>query len=137
MRIKREIFKEYDIRGLYPKEINKGIVYKISRGFVKFLKLGTGDRVVVGRDKRPSSKVLAQSFINGLVDSGINVIDVGAVSTPELYFAVPFFKTKAGAMITASHLAKNENGIKFTRQDAEPIGGKEIQKIYELAKNIN
>jgi len=136
MKVNPNIFKEYDIRGKYPKEINEKIVYKIGRGFVNFLKINSG-KIVVGRDKRPSSKILAQALIDGLADSGIDIIDVGAVTTPELYFAVPFFNAKGGAMITASHLAKNENGIKLTRQDAEPIGGKEIQKIYELTKNIN
>lgn len=137
MKVNPNIFKEYDIRGKYPKEINEKIVYKIGRGFVNFLKLKAGDKIVVGQDQRPSSSKLAQVFISSLLDSRINVIDIGKVTTPMLYFAVPFFKAKGGAMITASHIAKNSNGIKFTRKDAEPIGGKEIQKIYELTKNIN
>lgn len=137
MKVNPDIFKEYDIRGKYPKEINKNIVYKIGRGFVKFLKLKTGNKIVVGQDKRPSSSKLAHVFISSLLDSGINAIDIGKVTTPMLYFAVPFFKAKGGAMITASHIEKNSNGIKFIRKDAEPIGGKEIKKIYELTKNIN
>jgi len=140
MAVNRNIFKEYDIRGKYPKEINLKIARRIGRAFVKFLKINPpagGGKIVVGRDKRPSSKILARAFINGILNSGIEIIDVGAVTTPELYFAVPFLGAKGGAMITASHLQKNNNGIKFVRQDSEPIGGKEIQKIYELAKNIN
>jgi len=136
MVVNPSIFKEYDIRGKYPKEINKDVVYKVGRAFVNFLKLKRGSRIIVGRDKRPSSAKLAQSFVSSLLDSGINIIDIGVVSTPMLYFAVPFFKAKGGAMITASHLAKNNNGIKFTRQDAEPIGGKELQKIYEITKGL-
>jgi phosphomannomutase len=134
MAVNKAIFKEYDIRGKYPQEINAEIMRKIGRGFAKFLKISSG-KIVVGRDKRPSSKILASAFISGFTDLKINIIDVGIVTTPELYFAIPFFKAQGGAMITASHLAKSENGIKLTRQDAEPIGGKEIQKIYELAKN--
>jgi phosphomannomutase/phosphoglucomutase len=137
MKVNPNIFKEYDIRGKYPKEINEKTVYKIGRGFVNFLKLKTGDKIVIGQDQRPSSSKLAQAFISALLDSRINVINIGKVTTPMLYFAVPFFKAKGGAMITASHIAKNSNGIKFSRKDAEPIGGKEIQKIYELTKNIN
>jgi len=137
MKVNPNIFKEYDIRGKYPKEINEKVVYKIGRGFVNFLKLKAKDKIIVGQDQRPSSQKLAQAFISALLDSRINVIDIGKVTTPMLYFAVPFFKAKGGAMITASHIAKNSNGIKFTRKDAEPIGGKEIQKIYELTKNIN
>lgn len=134
MAVNKAIFKEYDIRGKYPKEINAEIARRISRAFIKFLKLRSGT-IIVGYDKRPSSKVLAKAFINGLADSEIDIIDIGAVTTPELYFAVPFLKAQGGAMVTASHLAKNENGIKFTRQNAEPIGGKEIQKIYELTRS--
>ena len=134
MAVNKAIFKEYDVRGKYPKEINAEIVRHIARAFVKFLKLKNG-KIVVGQDKRPSSKILASAFIAGLADSKIDIIDIGAVTTPELYFAVPFLKATGGAMITASHLAKNENGIKFTRKDAEPVGGKDLQKIYELAKN--
>ena len=137
MVVNPNIFKEYDIRGRYPKEINKNIVYKIGRAFVNFLKIKGRNTIVVGQDQRPSSSKLARIFISSLLDSGINVIDIGKVTTPMLYFAVPFFKAKGGAMITASHIVKNSNGIKFTRKDAEPIGGKEIQKIYELTKNIN
>jgi phosphomannomutase len=136
MTVNRNIFKEYDIRGVYPKEINQDTVHKIGRGFVEFLKLKAGDEIVVGQDQRSSSSKLAQAFISALFDSRINVIDIGKVTTPMLYFAVPFFRAKGGVMITASHITKNSNGIKFTRKDAEPIGGKEIQKIYEITKRL-
>lgn len=135
MGVNPSIFKEYDIRGKYPEEINEKTVYQIGRVFVKFLKLKTGDRIVVGRDKRPSSPKIARSFIAGLLDAGISVIDIGQVTTPMLYFAVPFLKTEGGTMITASHISKDSNGLKFVKKDSEPIGGKELQKIYELTKN--
>jgi phosphomannomutase len=134
MAVNRGIFKEYDVRGKYPQEINAKVGYKIGLAFAKFLSL-KNNSAVVGYDKRPTSPKLARAFISGLVDSGVNVIDIGVVTTPMLYFAVPFFKAKGGAMITASHLKETSNGIKFTRRDAEPVGGGEIQKIYELAKN--
>lgn len=94
MKVNPNIFKEYDIRGKYPKEINEKTVYKIGRGFVKFLKLKARDKIIVGQDQRPSSSKLARVFISALLDSGINVIDVGKVTTPMLYFAVPFLRQK-------------------------------------------
>jgi phosphomannomutase len=135
MKVNRDIFKEYDIRGKYPREINAKVVCQISRAFAKFLKLKEKDIIVVGRDKRPSSEILTKAFIAGLANFEVSVLDIGKVSTPMLYFAVPFLGASGGVMITASHLSQNNNGIKFVRRDAQPIGGKEIQKIYEIAKN--
>lgn len=128
MKVNPSIFKEYDVRGKYPKEINEKIAYKIAQGFVKFLKPGKGGKIIVGRDKRPSSPKLTKAFISGILDFGIDVIDIGTVATPMLYFAVPFLKAKGGAMITASHIAKKHNGIKFVRKNSEPISGLEIKQ---------
>lgn len=132
MKVNPNIFKEYDVRGKYPQEINAKVAYQIGRGFVKFLKLGKSGKIVIARDKRPSSPKLAKAFVSGVLDSGINVIDIGEATTPMLYFAVPFLKARGGAMITASHLAKNRNGIKFVREKSEPIGGLEIKQIINL-----
>ncbi len=136
MKVNRNIFKEYDIRGTYPREINEKITYGIGRAFAEFLKpnppIGESP-IVVGRDKRSSSPKLASAFISGLADSGVKVVDIGKVTTPMFYFAVPFLKARAGAMITASHLFKNNNGVKFVRRNSEPVGGNDLQKIYELS----
>lgn len=127
MAINKNIFREYDIRGLYPNEINQKTAYLIAQGFAKFLNLRHGDKIVVGYDKRPSSPKLAIAFILGLTDIGINVINVGKTTTPELYFSVPFLSGSGGAMITASHNLKKYNGIKFVRKNTEPISGLEIK----------
>jgi phosphomannomutase len=130
------IFKEYDVRGKYPKELNEKVVYKIGQEFVKFLKLKAGDKIVVARDKRPSSPTLAKAFISGILDFGIDIIDIGATETPMLYFSVPFLKAKGGAMITASHIAKNHNGIKFVREKSEPISGLEIKQTFRPTSDV-
>lgn len=135
MKIDLSIFKEYDIRGKYPEEINEKAVYKIAQGFVKFLKLKQGSKIVVGRDKRPSSPKLAKAFISGILDSGINVIDIGKITTPMLYWAAPFLKAEAGIMVTASHNPLKYNGLKFVRKNSEPVGGKDLQEIYRLTNN--
>lgn len=130
MRINESIFKEYDVRGLYPKEINEKTAYEIGRMFCVFLKLNqaTGGKIVVGHDNRTSSPKLSRAFVSGIIDSGINVIDIGNTKTPMLYFAIYHLKANGGAMITASHNMKKYNGIKFARYNAEPISGLEIKE---------
>jgi len=114
-------FHSNDIRGVYGKEVDEKLFYITARAFSKDFRL-KGKEVVVGRDIRNSSPSLAKSFIKGLVDSGVNVLDIGIVSTPAVYFASGRYK-KHGAMITASHNPKDNNGLKLTMPGAYPIGG--------------
>jgi phosphomannomutase len=129
MKIDLNIFKAYDIRGVYPDQINEEVVYQIGRAFVEFLK---PESVVVGRDMRLSSPALFKSLARGIVDQGATVIDIGQVSTDALYFASGKLNQPA-VMITASHLAGQYNGLKLSRPGAEPIGQetglKEIEKL--------
>lgn len=140
MQIKREIFKEYDIRGKYPAEINNETIYKIAVAFVKFLKLNPpagGGNIVVGYDNRPGSKKLANSAIKGIIDSGINAMVIDETKTPIFEFAVSFLKADAGMMITASHNPFKYNGIKLSGKNSIPVGGKSLIKIYEITKRQN
>lgn len=130
METKKEIFKEYDIRGHYPDEINEDTAYKIGRSFAWFLNLKAGEKIVVAKDRRPSSPKLTKAIISGITDSGINIIDIGTVYTPILYYAVPTLKAQGGVMVTGSHIAENFNGMKFIMANAEPVGGKEIEQIF-------
>ncbi|MEK7575841.1 MAG: hypothetical protein AAB491_02010 [Patescibacteria group bacterium] len=138
MKIDESIFKEYDVRGLYPKEINEKTAYEIGRMFCAFLKLNqsTGGKIVIGHDNRTSSPKLSRAFISGIIDSGINVIDIGNTKTPMLYFAIYHLKANGGAMITASHNMKKYNGIKFARANAEPISGLEIKQTLGKIKTL-
>jgi phosphomannomutase len=112
------IFKAYDVRGIYPDEIDEGIARKIGNAFVRF----TGAaRVVVGRDMRPSSEPLAAAFIDGVIRAGADVIDIGLASTDLVYFASGKLDAPA-AMFTASHNPAQYNGIKMCRAGAAPIG---------------
>ena len=104
------VFRAYDIRGIYPSELNENLAYKIGLAFGKFLGKG---RVAVGMDTRKSSPSLKGSVVRGLLESGLDVTDVGMVPTPLLYFAVAKGKMNAGAMITGSHNPKEYNGIKL------------------------
>ena len=124
------IFKAYDIRGIYGKELDEDLARKIGRGLVTF----TGCRkVAVGRDIRPHSAPLFKALAEGLAMQGADVIDIGECSTPMSYFANGTLGCDAGVMITASHNPREYNGFKLTRANAVPISGatgiKEIERI--------
>jgi phosphomannomutase len=120
MTINPEIFKAYDIRGLYPAELNEEIARQIGRGYAAYLQ----PRVVgVARDMRVSSPSIAAAFIDGLLTQGVDVIDYGMLGTDQMYFAVVEDSLDGGAQITASHNPGRYNGIKMVRQGAQPLSG--------------
>lgn len=125
------IFKAYDIRGIYPSEINEDIVYKIGKAFVDYLQV---DNVVIGRDMRTSSPSIFQALARGINEQGATIYDIGMSTTDMFYFAVEHLNASAGIMITASHNPGKYNGLKMVRKHAVPIGGdsgiKEIEAIY-------
>jgi phosphomannomutase len=124
------LFKAYDVRGVYPTEINPSIAYLIGRAFVAYLHPSD---VVVGRDMRLSSPALASALIDGILDEGANVCDIGLVSTDSLYFAVGKYGFPAGVMVTASHNPSGYNGFKFCRSEARPLSMDEgIGEIRDL-----
>jgi phosphomannomutase len=126
-----EIFKAYDVRGIYNQNLTEDIVYKIGRAFVYFLK---AKDVVVGIDMRVSSPKLSKAFMKGAADQGANAIFIGKVSTDAVYFASGFLN-KPAVMFTASHNPSQYNGIKFCKNDAIPInydtGLQKIKAIIE------
>lgn len=120
------IFKSYDVRGVYPSELNDDIAYAIGRCFVPLLDLerrGATARnsVAVARDMRPSGERLRDAFARGASEAGADVVDIGMVSTDALYFAVGKLALDGGVMITASHNPAAYNGMKFTRSQAQAI----------------
>jgi len=129
------IFKAYDVRGTYPNQINKDVACQFGRAFAAFLR---PPATVVGRDMRLSSPELFEGLIQGLVDSGVNVIDIGLCSTDALYFAVGKWGVPAGVMITASHNPKEYNGFKTCRAEAVPLSATEglnlIRDIMQRGK---
>jgi phosphomannomutase len=118
MQINPGLFKSYDVRGIYPSELNDDIAYRIGRYFVPLVK---GKRIVVGRDMRPTGEKLYEAFARGATESGADVTYIGMVSTDALYFAVGRYGFDGGVMITASHNPAQYNGMKFTRAQAEAI----------------
>jgi phosphomannomutase len=120
MRINPGIFKAYDIRGLYPGEINEEIARQIGRGFVSYLQ---ASQIGVSRDMRLSSPAIAAAFIDGARQQGTNVIDYGMLGTDMMYYAVVKDHLQGGAQITASHNPKQYNGIKMVREGAQALSG--------------
>ncbi len=112
------IFKAYDIRGIHPDEIDDTVVRRIGNAFARF---AGADRIVIGRDMRPSSEPLAAAFIEGVTRAGVDVVDIGLCSTDVVYYASGRLDAP-GAMFTASHNPAQYNGIKLCRAGAAPVG---------------
>lgn len=129
--INLSIFKSYDIRGIYPSDLNKEVAYKIGRAFVKY----TGARkVAVGRDMRISSPLLFEWLSKGIMAQGSDVYNIGEVATECIYFTVGHKGYDAGIIITASHNPKEYNGFKMVRKTADKIDvvrGRDILKMIE------
>jgi phosphomannomutase len=123
------IFKAYDVRGVYPDEIDEAVARRIGNAFAHF----TGaQHLIVGRDMRPSSEPLSAAFIDGAVVAGADVVDIGMCSTDVVYFAAGSLDAP-GAMFTASHNPAQYNGIKMCRAGAAPIGEQTgLQQIKEM-----
>ncbi len=126
------IFKAYDIRGIYPAELNAALAEDIGRAYVEF----TGARkVVVGRDMRPHSEDLFAGLTKGITGQGADVIDIGLCSTPMSYFANGSLEADGSVMITASHNPGEWNGFKLCRANAVPISG--ATGIADIERIVN
>lgn len=132
------IFKAYDIRGIYPEELDEDSAFRIAASLVQFLRNKgefKGGAMVVGRDARTSSEGLFEAITGGLISESVDVIDIGLCSTPLFYWAVNFLKAEGGIMITASHNPAQYNGFKLCRAQARPIGANSgLLEIKELAR---
>lgn len=121
-----EVFKAYDLRGVYGKDFDEELAYKLGLAFVAFRAEELGRRemkLVVASDMRLSSPKLKESLIRGMVEGGATVIDIGLASTPTFYFAVAHYNYDGGIQISASHNPKDWNGFKIVRERALPVGG--------------
>ena len=127
----KKVFKAYDIRGLYGKEIDEDLAWKIGHATGQFLRSllsgydrgqASANRIVVGRDMRPHSEPLAKHLMEGVLASGISCADIGMVDTPMVYFAVNHLGACGGIQVTASHNPMEYNGFKISGQKARPVG---------------
>ena len=120
------IFKAYDIRGLYPSELNEGIARAVGQAFPAVLDeedRASGNTVVVSRDMRVHSEPLAAALVDGLRSAGLDVLDIGMATTPMNYYATGHLGAAGGIQVTASHNPARYNGLKMSRSDAKPVSG--------------
>lgn len=122
MEFDRSIFKAYDIRGIVPDQLTTEIAYRIGNSLAGYLKPTS---LAVGYDMRTSSLEIFDALAAGILDRGVDVVDLGMISTDALYFAVGKFAYDGGVMITASHNPGNYNGFKICRREAVPLSGTE------------
>lgn len=107
------IFKAYDVRGIYPTELDENVAYKIGQAYAKSIK---PKKVAVGCDVRTSGPAIKAEFIHGLTDAGVSVVDIGTISTDMIYFAVSQYGYDGGIAVTASHNPKEYIGFKMVRE---------------------
>ena len=136
MEISKSIFREYDIRGIYPAQINEQVIHKIAKAIsVKCLNEDISE-ICIARDGRLSGEKLLSALENSLSNNGIDVINTGMATTPLLYFAAKKSKCKSGVMITGSHNPKNYNGIKLIIND-KPVSGTEIYNLIDNTEEFS
>lgn len=132
--MKEYIFRAYDIRGIYGSEIDLDLSYKIGRAFGTKLINDKKYITIVGYDNRTSSVDIFDSLSKGITDSGVDVINIGLVTTPMYYYALHMFNATSGIMITASHNPKEYNGFKISFNGKYNAYGEQIQEFKELVK---
>lgn len=133
MQVNQSIFKSYDVRGVYPTDFNEDIANKITQAYIK---LFSPRKVVLGRDVRESGESLFNSILQAFLDAGIDVLDIGVVSTDEFYFAVGNNDVDGGITVSASHNPREYNGMNFCKRGAEPISGETgLNQMKELILN--
>lgn len=126
MDVNPNIFKAYDIRGIYQQDLDESTAYKIGQAFAKLIKSENPEKkleVGVSGDMRISTPSLKASLIDGLRDSGVDVVDFGMATTPTFYFGVAYYGFDGGIQVSASHNPKEYNGFKMVRANAVPISG--------------
>ncbi len=139
-RMSMNIFKSYDIRGKYPSEIDEHTTRKIGASIAQFFKEKnqSAKNIVVGRDMRVSSRALANSLIEGVCSAGLNVVNIGVVSTEMTYFAVGYYNYDGSVMVTASHNPAEYNGFKICRERAIPVGYETgLDRIAKLTRQYH
>ena len=128
------IYKAYDVRGLVPEQLGAADAHRLGRAVARHF---GARQLVVGRDARRSSPELGDALLRGISEEGVDVIDIGLVATPMLYFAVEALSADGGVMVTASHNPAQYNGFKICREHAIPVGeASGLREIEKLAASI-
>lgn len=131
-KLNKYIFRGYDIRGVYPTDLNAEVAYTIGRSFGTYVRRLGHFTAVVGRDNRYSSDELAENLISGIRSTGVNVINLGLVTTPMYYYACIKLNNPTGIMVTASHNPKDDNGFKFAFDERGNARGEMIEEFRDF-----
>ena len=133
--IVKDAFRAYDIRGTYPEQIDEDLFYQIGKSIAtKIQKESNEKKIIICMDGRLTGPILKKSLIAGLIDTGIDIIDIGILPTPLLYFSLYHLKIDNGLMITGSHNPKNYNGIKIVI-NKKTLFNEHIMRLFETIKN--
>ncbi len=135
--INPNIFREYDIRGIYGEDLTEDVAYTIGKSFGTYIKKLGFVKTVIGYDNRLSSPSLAKSLIQGILETGVDVINLGLVTTPMYYFAKYYLEIYSGIMITASHNPKEYNGFKIAFSKIGNAYGEQIIEFRDFTKLLN
>lgn len=135
--INYNIFREYDIRGIYETDLSEDVIYTIGRAFGSKLFEQNKTETILGYDNRASSPIIYNALSKGITDSGINIINLGLVTTPMYYYALTMFTATSGIMITASHNAKEYNGLKLSLNGHYNTCGEEMKDFLTYLKEAN
>jgi phosphomannomutase/phosphoglucomutase len=130
--LKSTIFREYDIRGIADVELVDENVLTLGKGIGTFLARAGAKTLVVGRDVRLSSPRIRTALVEGMLSTGVNVIDIGVTLTPAQYFAILYLDADGGVMITGSHNPIEYNGLKISKKGVAPVYGEQIQDIHKI-----
>ena len=131
-KLNKNIFRGYDIRGVYPVDLNAEVAYTIGKSFGTYVRRLGHFTAVVGRDNRYSSDELTNGLIEGILQTGVNVIDLGLCTTPMYYYACIKLKNPTGIMVTASHNPKDDNGFKFAFDERGNARGEMIEEFRDF-----
>ena len=135
--INENIFRGYDIRGIYPTELDEDTVYTVGLGFGSYIQTIGKTTCVIGHDNRLSGENLYNALIKGITETGVNIISLGLCTTPMYYYACIKLGIPSGVMVTASHNPKDDNGLKFAFDESGNCKGQEIQDFLAYIKAGN
>ncbi len=133
--INPEIFREYDVRAVYGKDLNEDVAYTIGKAFGSYARRSGEGKVVLGHDNRKSHSVLYPALMQGILDSGVNVLSLGLITTPMHHFAQLYYDINCGIMVTASHNPKEYNGFKFSMKKDDSLYGNELREFKKFLDN--
>ncbi len=125
--INNAIFREYDVRGIYGQDLNEDVAYTVGKAFGSYIRQFGQNKVIIGHDNRQSYEKLYPALMQGIIDSGTDVISLGLVTTPMHNFAKIYYDIEAGIMLTASHNPKEYNGFKMSIKKEDSLFGNDLQ----------